>query len=138
MCFGNNLITINALRGQTAEILNVKSRWRIQLTVNFKVLCVDGAEFYKMQTTEWSQHAENRVTFTGVVLISYGTEEGIFFFIRAHTVMTELMWWVRKYLDLKYEFYNAGILSGSKSYIKRTEEIYKKMYSEKFWKWVST
>jgi len=30
------------------------------------------------------------------------------------------------YLDLKHKFYNAGILSGLKSYIKRTEEIYKK------------
>ena len=43
-------------------------------------MCVDRAEFYKMQASEWSQHAGNRVTFTGVVLISYDTEEGIFFY----------------------------------------------------------
>ena len=34
--------------------------------------------------------------------------------------------WITMYLDLKHKFYNAGILSGLKSYIKRTEEIYKK------------
>ena len=39
------------------------------------------AEFSTMKTTESSQHAENRVTFTGVVLISYDTEERKCFFL---------------------------------------------------------
>jgi hypothetical protein len=50
--------------------------------VHFKVLRVDRAEFYQMKITESSQHAEFRVTCTGVVLSSYDSEEGKCFFYK--------------------------------------------------------